>query len=70
MLNTYIKYCIFIAILTLFGWLYVNTCLLTDYTKDLQMYQNRVDSLETKVSQMEYLITNEQKQITINIIKK
>ena len=60
--------CIFVAIV--FIWLYINTMNINNYIQDANIYQERIDSLENKVNQLEYFILNQPKQINITVKNK
>ena len=60
--------CIVVAIV--FGWLYINTLNINNYIQDANIYQERIDSLENKVNQLEYFILNQPKQINITVKNK
>ena len=64
----FITFCIVVAII--FGWLYINTLNINNYIQDANIYQERIDSLENKVNQLEYYILNQPKQINITVKNK
>ena len=69
-MDKYLKWFYLIIAFALFVWLYVNTIFVNDAKSIANEYNQRVDSLETRIAQLEYLIENEPKQIIVNVNTK
>ena len=69
-MDKYLKWFYLIIAFALFVWLYTNTIFVNDAKSIANEYNQRVDSLETRIAQLEYLIENEPKQIIVNVNTK
>ena len=69
-MDKYLKWFYLIIAFALFVWLYANTRFVNDAKSIANEYNKRVDSLETRIAQLEYLIENEPKQIIVNVNTK
>ena len=69
-MDKYLKWFYLIIVFALFIWLYANTIFVNDAKSIANEYNKRVDSLETRISQLEYFIENEPKKIIVNINTK
>jgi len=66
-MDKYLKWFLVIISFVLFAWLYVNTMMSNDAINIAKEYNQRVDSLENRIAQLEYFIENEPKQIVVNV---
>lgn len=66
-MDKYLKWFLVIISFALFVWLYVNTMFVNDAKNIANEYNQRVDSLENRIAQLEYFIENEPKQIVVNV---
>ena len=69
-MDKYLKWFYLIIAFALFIWLYANTIFVNDANSIANEYNKRVDSLENRIAQLEYLIENEPKQIIVNVNTK
>lgn len=69
-MDKYLRWFYLIIAFALFVWLYTNTIFVNDAKSIANEYNQRVDSLETRIAQLEYLIENEPKQIIVNVNTK
>lgn len=69
-MDKYLKWFYLIIAFALFVWLYANTIFVNDAKSIANVYNQRVDSLENRIAQLEYLIKNEPKQIIVNVNTK
>lgn len=69
-MDKYLKWFYLIIAFALFVWLYTNTIFVNDAKSIANEYNRRVDSLENRIAQLEYLIENEPKQIIVNVNTK
>lgn len=69
-MDKYLKWLYLIIAFALFVWLYTNTIFVNDAKSIANEYNKRVDSLETRIAQLEYFIENEPKQIIVNVNTK
>ena len=69
-MDKYLKWFYLIIAFALFVWLYTNTIFVNDAKSIANEYNQRVDSLENRIAQLEYFIENEPKQIIVNVNTK
>lgn len=69
-MDKYLKWFYLIIAFALFVWLYANTIFVNDAKSIANEYNQRVDSLENRIAQLEYFIENEPKQIIVNVNTK
>lgn len=51
----------------LFGWLYANTCSVTNTEKTITELVQKYDSIDTRVKQLEYYVENTPKELVLKI---
>ena len=56
-----------IVCLGFFGWLYANTCSVSNTEKTLTELVQKYDSLDTRVKQLEYYVENSPKEVVLKI---
>lgn len=69
-MNKYLNWFYLILSFVLFAWLYANTIFVNDAKNIANEYNQRVDSLENRIAQLEYFIENEPKTIIVNVNTK
>lgn len=51
----------------LFGWLYANTCSVSNTEKTITELVQKYDSIDTRVKQLEYYVENTPKELVLKI---
>jgi hypothetical protein len=51
----------------LFGWLYANTCSVSNTEKTITELLQKYDSIDTRVKQLEYYVENTPKELVLKI---